>query len=108
MPTLIALLRGINVGAASVLQWPTCGSSSRNWATRCADAPQQRHVVFKSSSSDTAKAGHGSKALLDGTSISAHVLVVTATELALPKENPLLDRDNVAAPSGLLANPAGG
>ena len=111
MPTLIALLRGINVGKAKRVAMADLRKLVEKLGyTDVRTLLNSGNVVFKSSSSDTAKAGARiEKALLDGTGVSARVLVVTAAELATAvKENPLLKvADN---PSRLLvaflANPA--
>ena len=103
MPTLIALLRGINVGKAKRVAMADLRKLVEKLGyTDVRTLLNSGNVVFKSSSSDTAKAAAAiEKALLDGTGVSARVLVVTAAELATAvKENPLLKvADN---PSRLL------
>jgi uncharacterized protein (DUF1697 family) len=111
VPTLIALIRGINVGKAKRVAMADLRKLVEKLGyTDVRTLLNSGNVVFKSSSSDTAKAGARiEKALIDGTGVSARVLVVTAADLAAAvKENPLLKfADN---PSRLLvaflANPA--
>ena len=111
MPTLIALLRGINVGKAKRVAMADLRKLVEKLGyTDVRTLLNSGNVVFKSTSTDTAKAATRiEKALLESTGISRRVLVVTAAELATAvKENPLLKvADN---PSRLLvaflANPA--
>jgi uncharacterized protein (DUF1697 family) len=111
MPTLIALLRGINVGKAKRVAMADLRKLVEKLGyTEVRTLLNSGNVVFKSSSADTAKAAARiEKALVESTGVSARVLVVSAAELAAAvKENPLLKvADN---PSRLLvaflANPA--
>jgi uncharacterized protein (DUF1697 family) len=103
MPTLIALLRGINVGKAKRVAMADLRKLVEKLGyTEVRTLLNTGNVVFKSLSADTAKAATRiEKALLEKTGISARVLVVTAADLSLAvKENPLLKvADN---PSRLL------
>ena len=111
MPTLIALLRGINVGKAKRVAMADLRKLVEKLGyTEVRTLLNSGNVVFKSSSADTAKAAKRiEQALVDGTGVSARVLVISAAELAAAvKENPFLKiADN---PSRLLvaflANPA--
>jgi uncharacterized protein (DUF1697 family) len=103
MPTLIALLRGINVGKAKRVAMADLRKLVEKLGyTDVRTLLNSGNVVFKSTSTDTAKAGERiEKALVENTGVSARVLVVSAAELATAvKENPLLKvADN---PSRLL------
>ncbi len=111
MPTLIALLRGINVGKAKRVAMADLRKLAEKLGyTDVRTLLNSGNVIFNSPNRDTAKASMRiEKALVENTRVSARVLVITAEELATAvKENPLL---KVAGnPSRLLvaflANPA--
>src|SRR5262245_59517957 len=93
MPTLIALLRGINVGKAKRVAMSDLRKLvEKRGYSDVRTLLNSGNVVLKSSSADTAKASKRiEQALFDGTGVSARVLVVSAEELAAAvKENPLL------------------
>jgi len=103
VPTLVALLRGINVGKAKRVAMADLRKLVEKLGyTEVRTLLNSGNVVFKSASAETAKAGSRiEKALVESTGVSARVLVVTAADLATAvKENPLLKvADN---PSRLL------
>jgi uncharacterized protein (DUF1697 family) len=103
MPTLIALLRGINVGKAKRVAMADLRKLVEKLGyTDVRTLLNSGNVVFTSTGSDTARAvARIEKALVEATGVSARVLVVTAEDLATAvKENPFLKvADN---PSRLL------
>ena len=111
MPTLIALLRGINVGKAKRVAMADLRKLVEKLGyTDVRTLLNSGNVVFTAPNSDTARSSARiEKALVENTGVSARVLVVTAADLAVAvKENPLLKMaDN---PSRLLvaflSNPA--
>lgn len=93
MPTLIALLRGINVGKAKRVAMAELRKLVEKLGyTDVRTLLNSGNVIFTAPNSDTAKASARiEKALVENTGVSARVLVVTAADLAVAvKENPLL------------------
>jgi len=93
VPTLIALLRGINVGKAKRVAMADLRKLIEKLGyTDVRSLLNSGNVVFSSTSADTAKAAARiEKALVEKTGISARVLVVSAQDLAaVMKENPFL------------------
>ena len=93
MPTLIALLRGINVGNAKRVAMADLRKLIERLGYTDVRTPlNSGNVVFTSASADTAKvAKRIEQALAEETGVSARVLIVTAADLATAvKQNPLL------------------
>jgi uncharacterized protein (DUF1697 family) len=92
VPTLISLLRGINVGTAKRVAMADLRKLVEKLGhTNVRTLLNSGNVVFSSPSSDARKAGARiEKALAESTGVSARVLVISAAELAkVVKENPL-------------------
>lgn len=111
MPTLVALLRGINVGKAKRVAM----ADLRKLVERLGYGDVRTllnsgNVVFSAPSADTRKAAARiEQALLDATGVSARVVVLTAAELeAAVKGNPLLEvaADPARLLAAFLADPA--
>src|SRR5262245_12943081 len=103
MPTLVALIRGINVGTAKRVAMADLRKLvAKLGFTDVRTLLNSGNVVFTSSKADSGKAAARiEKALEEKTGVSARVLVVAAADVAAAvKENPLLK--NADNPSRLL------